>query len=351
MSRIHRPSRTLATLTAAVILGAGGGAGAALAIDGGSPVATRVVTTTAAATMEASATDGGALTVNEVYRRARQGVVDITVKSGSGTAEGSGFVLDRDGDIVTNQHVVDGASPIELKFADGTSASAKVVGADASSDLAVVRVSGVDAAKLQPLTLADSSKAQVGNGVIAIGSPYGLEGSVTVGVVSALGRSIDSPNHYTISGAIQTDAPINHGNSGGPLLDSSGDVIGVNAQIESNSGENTGVGFAIPSNTVKSVAGQIVSGGQVSHPFLGVQLSDGEAGATVAAVTSGGPAAGSGIQKGDVVTAIDGTAVASSDEAVSAIQSRSAGDEVTVTVRRADGSHDVQVKLGDRPSS
>ncbi|MEA2451227.1 MAG: hypothetical protein QOG63_3159, partial [Thermoleophilaceae bacterium] len=260
-------------------------------------------------------------------------------------------VLDRQGDVVTNQHVVDGARSIEVRFADGTKASAKVVGSDASSDIAVVRVSGVDSSTLQPLALGDSSKAQVGNGVIAIGSPYGLKGSVTVGVVSALGRSITSPNHYTISGAIQTDAPINHGNSGGPLLDSQGEVIGVNAQIESNSGENTGVGFAIPSNTVKSVAGQIVSGGQVSHPYLGLQLADSQAGVTVAAVTSGGPGAGAGLQAGEAITAIDGQAVASSDELVSAIQAHRVGDRVTLTVQRGGTSRQVQVTLGDQSAS
>jgi putative serine protease PepD len=275
-------------------------------------------------------------------------VVDIKVSTGQGTAEGSGFVVDQNGEIVTNQHVVDGAGSIEVQFADGTKATAKVVGADASSDLAVIRVSGVDSSKLQPLTLGNSSGVEVGSSVVAIGSPYGLEGSVTAGVVSALGRSISAPNNYTISSAIQTDAPINHGNSGGPLLDSQGRVIGVNAQLESNSGENTGVGFAIPSNTVKSVVDQIVSGGKVSHPFVGLQLSDAEAGATVAAVTAGGPAADAGVQRGDVVTAVDGKPVDSSNAVVAAVQSHKAGDHVVLTVRRGSGTEQVHVTLGDR---
>jgi putative serine protease PepD len=359
VSPMPRPSRTVATLSAALVLGAGGGAGAALAIDGGS-------TTTSVVTTEAAASSSPEMSVNSVYRRARQGVVDITAKSqsspaaafggpesssGGTTAEGSGFVLDKDGDIVTNQHVVDGASSLEIKFADGTSAPAKLVGSDASSDLAVVHVSGVDSSKLQPLTIGDSSKAQVGEEVVAIGSPYGLAGSLTAGVVSALGRSITSPNHYTISGAIQTDAPINHGNSGGPLLDSSGAVIGVNAQIESDSGENTGVGFAIPSNTVRSVAEQLVSGGHVSHPFLGLEVSDGEAGAVVGAVTSGSPADDAGLKAGDVVTAIDGKAVRSSAELVGAVQSHHAGDKVTLTVHRGSSTRDVSVTLGDQSAS
>jgi putative serine protease PepD len=315
-----------------------------------------VLTSTQAANVASASSDTAALTVNGVYRRTKQGVVDIVVKSGGGgpgpggggTAEGSGFVIDKSGDIATNQHVVAGAGSIQVRFADGTKASAKVVGADASSDLAVVRVSGVPTSKLQPLTLANSSGAAVGNSVIAIGSPYGLAGSVTVGVVSALGRSISSPNHYTISGAIQTDAPINHGNSGGPLLDANGDVIGVNAQIESDSGENTGVGFAIPSNTVKTVVNQILSGGQAKHAFLGLQLADGDGGATVAAVTAGGPAANAGLKVGDVVTAIDGMGVSGSDALVSAVQAHRVGEKVTLRVRRGGGTSDVVVTLGNR---
>jgi putative serine protease PepD len=214
----------------------------------------------------------------------------------------------------------------------------------------VIRVTGVDSSKLQPLTLGDSSKAQVGAGVVAIGSPYGLEGSVTVGVISALERSIQAPNHYTIAGAIQTDAPINHGNSGGPLLDSNGRVIGVNSQIESDSGDNSGVGFAVPSNTVQRVVKEILAGGQVQHAFLGLELGDAASGgAQVAAVTSGSPAATAGVKTGDVVTAVDGKAVAGADDLVSAVQAHSPGDAITLTVRSAGGgTHDVRVTLENR---
>jgi putative serine protease PepD len=257
MPRTLPPSRTAATLLAALLLGAGGGAGAAAALDGGTQV-TRTVTSPQADTKVTA--DTGTTTVNSVYERSKQGVVDITVNSQGSRAEGSGIVLDQKGDIVTNQHVVEGAATIEVRFANGTKASANVVGEDASNDVAVVRVTSVDATELHPLGFGDSSKTAVGNGVIAIGSPYGLQGSLTVGVVSALGRSITSPNSHTQSGVIQTDAPINPGSSGGPLLDSQGNVIGMNAQIESASGGNTGVGFAIPSNTVRSVAEQILSG-------------------------------------------------------------------------------------------
>jgi putative serine protease PepD len=243
--------------------------------------------------------------------------------------------------------VVDGATSIQVTFADGTKAPAHVVGQDASSDVAVVRVN-VDSSKLTPLTIADSSKVQVGSGVIAIGSPYGLSGSLTVGVVSALNRTITSPNNYSIPGAIQTDAPINPGNSGGPLLDANGDVIGMNSQIESNSNSNSGVGFAISSNSVRRVAERLASGGKVSHPYLGVALTNGSGGATASSVASGSPASKSGIQSGDVVTAIDGRLIGSADELVGAIQSHQAGDAVTLTVKRTGQTQQVKVTLGNR---
>jgi putative serine protease PepD len=328
----------------------GGGVGASLAVDEGTST-THVIGTPSAMVAPAASTSAG-LTINAIYRRAKQGVVDIVATTGGGgKAEGSGFVVDKQGDIVTNQHVVDGASALEVRFADGTRASARLVGQDASSDLAVIRVTGVDSSKLQPLTFGASASAEVGAGVIAIGSPYGLAGSLTVGVVSALGRSIQAPNHYTIAGAIQTDAPINHGNSGGPLLDRNGRVIGVNSQIESGSGDNSGVGFAIPSSTVQRVVKQILAGGSVQHAFLGVQLGDAAGGAVVGDVTSGSPAASAGIQKGDLVTALDGTAVTGADSVVSAVQSHSPGDALTLTVRGHGGERSVRVTLADRPST
>jgi putative serine protease PepD len=243
--------RRIATIGATLLVGAGGGVGASLAVDQGT-------TTTQVAAARPVAATSNPLTVNAVYRRAQQGVVDLVATSPTGRAEGSGFVIDSGGDIVTANHVIAGAGSIQAKFADGTTVSARLVGADPSTDLAVVRVAAP--AKLSPLSLADSSKAQVGSGVIAIGSPYGLTGSVTVGVISALGRTIPAPGGTEIAGAIQTDAPINPGNSGGPLLDMAGRVIGVNAQIESSSGDNSGVGFAIPSNTVQRVVHDLLAG-------------------------------------------------------------------------------------------
>jgi putative serine protease PepD len=188
--------------------------------------------------------------------------------------------------------------------------------------------------------------------VVAIGSPYGLEETVTSGIVSALGRTIDSTNGYSIPGTIQTDAAINHGNSGGPLFNLRGQVIGVNSQIESESGGNTGVGFAIPSNTVRSVVDQLIAGDQVEHAYLGVSLqaTTDTGGAEIGSVTGGSPAAKAGLETGDVVTAFDGDSIDSADALSAAVSSKSPGDEVSVTYTRSGESHTVQVTLGTRPS-
>src|SRR3954469_21767382 len=293
------PRRTTAALVAvALASGAGGAAVYGLAGGGSSSTTTALATPAPTAHPAAAVKTSGGLSVNQIYRQANAGVVDIKVRqsssagpdqfgggngngNGSGQesqAEGSGFVIDSDGHVATNQHVVDGATSITVTFADGKTASAKVVGTDPSTDVAVIKV---DAPKseLHPLTFDDSNGVEVGDGVVAIGSPFGLEETVTTGIVSALNRTIQAPNNFTISGAIQTDAAINHGNSGGPLLDSSGQVIGINSQIESDSGGNDGVGFAIPSSMVQRVAQELVSGGKVAHAYLGVQLSDGTSGA------------------------------------------------------------------------
>jgi putative serine protease PepD len=341
------PRRTFATLAAILALGAGGGGAVALALDGGSKTVERVEVAPSARSTNVGS--GSALTVNEIYRRSRQGVVDITVTQGPSRAEGSGFVVDKRGDIVTNQHVVAGGGAIQVEFADGRKASARVVGDDPSSDIAVIRVS-VPSSALQPLAFGDSSKVQVGDGAVAIGSPFGLAGTVTTGVVSALGRSIKAPNNYTITGAIQTDAPINRGNSGGPLLDANGNVIGVNSQIDSNSGDNSGVGFAVSSNTARRVAAALIAGKQVAHPYMGVSLTDASGGAGIADVKSGSPADRAGLRRGDVVTAIGGTSVASSDAAVSAINARKPGDRVAIAFRRNGQGHEVSLTLAERPS-
>src|SRR5436190_17745376 len=243
----------------ALLIGAGAGVGSYAAFGGKGGTTTTIVQQAAAQGSPTANTKG--LTVNGVYRTAGPGVVEITTTtssssgdspfpfggsgSGQSQAQGSGWVYDSNGDIVTNDHVVQGATKVSVTFADGSKYKATVVGTDPSTDLAVLKVDA-PASKLHPLSLGDSSNLQVGDGVVAIGSPFGLEETVTSGIVSALDRSISSANSFTIPGVIQTDAAINHGNSGGPLLDLGGDVIGVTTQIESESGGNDGVGFAIP---------------------------------------------------------------------------------------------------------
>ena len=343
---------------AALVIAAGTGAATYAALDDGG--------TTAVAPSSSSGTaqtvKDGALTIGQVYDRTNASVVEITVTTqapaegpmGSGTAQaqGSGFVYDSSGHVITNAHVVDGAESAKVRFADGKTYDATVVGVDASTDLAVLKVEAPSSA-LHPLELADSSQAAVGDVVVAIGSPFGLENSVTTGIVSALGRSMKAPNGYTITGSIQTDAAINHGNSGGPLLDLDGKVVGVNAQIESESGGNDGVGFAIPSSTVKSIVTQILEDGSVQHAYLGVSVTaaaDGTAGAQLAEVRSGTPAAEAGLQAGDVLTAVDGDAVSSAAALQSAIDARKPGDRVILDYLR-DGAHrTVTVTLGTRPS-
>jgi len=353
----------------AVVLGTGfaAGAGTLAAVDRGSSTTTVVRAAAAPATASnAAATAAGALSVNQIYRRDRAGVVEITATtaggatqqtfpfgggggSGSSSAQGSGFVLDTDGHIVTNQHVVDGATSLTVRFADGFQTKATVVGSDASTDIAVIKVE-VASSKLDPLVLGDSSALQVGDGVVAIGSPFGLEETVTTGIVSALDRAITSPSRYSISGVIQTDAAINHGNSGGPLLNLQGEVVGVNAQIESDSGGNDGVGFAIPSATVRGVAAQLIASGKAEHAYLGVSIGDGSGGATIGSIRSGTPAAKAGLKVGDIVTAFDGHAVTSAAGLESAISAASPGKQVTLNVRRSGKDTTVQVTLGTRPT-
>jgi putative serine protease PepD len=361
---MDRPGRTsFAALAAAAAIGAGGGvAGYALA-DGGNASAAGTAAPTSTAQPAASTTK--TLSINQIYRQDGPSVVDVTVTTassdssggypfgggGTSTAEGSGFVYDSAGHVVTNAHVVEGATTAKVELSNGRTYDATVVGTDESTDLAVLKVDA-PASELHPLALADSSHVEVGDGVVAIGSPFGLQETVTAGIVSALDREIDSPNGFTIAGAIQTDAAINHGNSGGPLIDRSGKVIGVNAQIQSDSGDNAGVGFAIPSNTVKSVVSQILSGGQVRHAYLGVSIGDAAGqGAAVQRVQSGSPAAKAGLAAGDVITAFGGDAVHDAAALTAAVAGRSPGDDVTFTYTRDGATHTATVTLGTRPSS
>ncbi|MDP9411363.1 MAG: trypsin-like peptidase domain-containing protein, partial [Actinomycetota bacterium] len=327
------------------------------------------------------------LSVREVYTQDGPGVVsvDVAATSDLGAGGGSGFVVSEAGHIVTNQHVVEGAEDISVRFSGGERREAELVGEDPSTDVAVIKV---DAPKesLRPLTLGDSDAVSVGEPVIAIGNPLDVGISVTTGIVSGLGRPIKAPNDYTIDDAVQTDAAINPGNSGGPLLDSRGTVIGVNAQIASQTGGFEGVGFAVPINTVKDVVKQLIAEGKVVHGYIGVGmfpegvdalaaytgLSERELreeyglpanGAIVSDVTPGGPAERAGIRsgeeqeiegvsvpKGDVITEIEGEPVSSADDVIEVVNSRKPGDRLTLTVvTPGEEARTVEVTVGTRP--
>ena len=338
-------------------------------------------------TIGTPADTGGSSTVHEVYTRDGRGVVsvDVAATSDAGPAGGSGFVVDEAGHIVTNQHVVEGAEEISVSFADGVRREAEVVGQDPSTDVALIQVDATRKA-LKPLTLGDSNSVGVGEPVIAIGNPLNVGISVTTGIVSGLGRPIKAPNNYTINDAVQTDAAINPGNSGGPLLDSRGTVIGVNAQIASESGGSEGVGFAVPINTVKSVIRQLVTEGKVVHGYIGVsmyQFSIDELsayaglseraldeqyglpgnGAIVSAVTPDGPAEKAGIRggdekviegipvpMGDVITGIEGDPVSSSEDVIEVVNSVKPGEGLLMTVvTPGEKERRVKVTVGTRP--
>jgi putative serine protease PepD len=357
--------RRAAPIAAALALGAGAGAGVYAGITGGGAAAAKTTHVVASVPAQpASTSTNGAQPLTAIYKQDAPGVVDITVQTTTtsdngffgptqqqGQAEGTGFVYDAKGDIVTAAHVVDGASSIKVTFQDGKTAKATLVGKDNSTDTAVVHVD-VPASELHPLPIGSSSGLQVGQTVAAIGSPFGLPETMTAGIVSALDRTITAPNQYSISGAIQTDAAINHGNSGGPLIDSAGNVIGVNVQIETDSNDNAGVGFATPIDTVKSVADTLIAGGTVQHAYLGVQIADASngAGAQITRVVSGSPADKAGLQVGDVITAIGGKSVANADDLTARVNGYKPGDKVTLTLERNGSSKTVDVTFAQRPS-
>ena len=346
-----------AVAVAAVGLGAGAGLYATLA----PATTTTVVENTAPSERAEAAAASTDLSVSDVYDRAHKGVVDISVtvteddyspyRRGSDSAEGSGFVIDDEGHVVTNHHVVENQGDIEVTFWNGQSYPGRVIGMDRSTDLAVIKVSA-PASELHPLPLADSDEVRVGDSVVAIGSPFGLTQTVTSGIVSALGRQMESPTNYTIGGSIQTDAAINHGNSGGPLLDLRGRVIGVNTQIQSEGGGNDGVGFAVSSNTVREVVPQLVAGQTVQHAYLGVSIapSSSPAGVALTTVVPGGPADAAGLQDGDVVTELDGQELGATIDLSNVIDEHEPGDEIQATYVRDGKSATVTITLGTRPS-
>jgi S1-C subfamily serine protease len=387
---------TLAIVLVAAVVGAVAGGVIGIMLSGGDDPAT-TTSTSAAATPASSlpptttrpAARGGR-TAEQIYRDDAPGVVVITdtqtrvipstffsppTRQQVG-ALGSGFVVDEHGDILTNDHVVQQATQIRVGFSDGVTYPAKIVGTDPASDLAVIRVKAPTSA-LRPLGFDDASAIQVGDPVYAIGNPFGLDRTMTAGIVSATGRDIRSPNGLTIPDAIQTDAPINHGNSGGPLLDRFGRVIGVNAQIQGGTVDaNVGVGFAISSATAESVARQLIAHGRAEHAWLGVQVETIDPtlaqivrglpahGAVVARVVKGSPAAKaglaaadrqvtvngvSGLLGGDTIVGLDGHSVTTSTQLADAVARHKPGDKLEFEVVRGGKTRTVEVTLGNAP--
>ncbi len=303
---------------------------------------------------------GGALTprrgqtrINAIYASASPAVVSVRTRTGTGT----GFLIDRDGTLVSNAHVVGGANDVAVRFGpNGQSIDAQVLGTDPSSDLAVLKISTSDTPNVRPLGFADSSRVRVGDRAVAIGSPFGLDRTATAGIVSALKREIRAPNGFQIDEVIQTDAPINPGNSGGPLLDDDAKVIGINTQIATGGASrgNVGIGFAVPSNTVRQVVPRLRRGQTIDRPYLGV--SSGPAtpatgdGAVVTSVEPGSPAQRGGLQADDVITSIEGRRVADPADVSAAVNGHSPGDHVTVEVRRDGQAVSLDVELGTRPA-
>ena len=288
--------------------------------------------------------------VRSVYAAASPSVVSVRAGSGSGT----GFLVDGDGTIVTNAHVVGDNQQVQVRFNDdGPLHDARVLGVDASTDLAAIQVDDGAAEGVRPLELADSADVQVGDAAVAIGYPLGLDRTATAGIVSGLERQIQAPNGFSIDRVIQTDAPINPGNSGGPLLNASGEVIGVNSQIATagGSGGSVGIGFAVPANTVRDVLPELKRGATPEHAYLGLSTSPASGGgAQVQQATAGGPAERAGLQAGDVVTRVDGDEVQDPDDIAAAIDDNEPGDEIEVTVQRGGDDRTVTVTLGERPN-
>ena len=384
-------SQIRSSFVAAVLGGALVAAVMVLLDVGGSTKTTTVVQQTPLAGRNASSGTGAALTARQIYKRDAPGVVhvkaqivqrvaspfDLFPQEQRGEATGSGFVVDPNGDILTNAHVIEGASRVTVQFEDNKTTDAKIVGKDTSTDIAVLKVnpSGLN---LHPLEHGDSSHVQVGDPTIAIGNPFGLDRTLTTGVVSALQRRIDAPNGFSIDHVIQTDAAINPGNSGGPLLDAAGRVIGITSQIATGGGGNgnVGIGFAVPINTAKQVIPQIKKSGTVQRAYLGItgltidqslsrlNLST-SSGVLVQTVQPHSPAAVAGVKGGDthanfdgsdialggdVIKRIDNRPVKSMDDVVAVVDAKKPGDTVTLGLLRNGQSKTVTVTLAKRPA-
>jgi putative serine protease PepD len=346
-------------------------------------VTTTIVQTASGTTQPTSFSNSSSgKSIDQIYRQDGPGVVDILVKSrtsgssgglfgssggGYEEGEGAGVVYDDKGYILTDEHVIDNAVQVVVTFQDGRKVAAKVIGSDASSDVGVIKVN-VPSSELHPIRFADSDDAQVGDPVVAIGSPFSLPETVTSGIVSQTGRVIEAPTTpkpYSIPDAIQTDAAINPGNSGGPLLDAQGEVLGLNDQIETDEtnsetgqGQNAGIGFATPSNEDVKVADEIIAGTTVQHSFLGVELqppaaltTNNASSAVVKEVQPGGPAAKAGLQVNDVITKLNSTSITTSNGLISLLARYNPGQTVTLTIDRSGQTKQIKVTLGNRPKA
>jgi S1-C subfamily serine protease len=386
------------------ILGAGVAVGVIAAAGGLENGTDRTVTTVEAVTpssTNAAQSSATGLSAHQIYERDAPGVVFVTSTivqktespfnlfgggetSQKGEATGSGIVINTNGTILTNWHVVENAIKVTVSLTKGQTVEAQVVGKDPSNDIAVLHIH-TDGLTLHPLTLGNSSDVQVGDPVLAIGNPFDLERTLTTGVISALQRQITAPNGFTIDNVLQTDAPINPGNSGGPLLNAQGEVIGINSQIEtggSGSDGSVGIGFAVPINTAKAEIPQLEKGIKISSGYLGLTslTIDGslsalnlpvKSGALVQTVQSGTPAEKAGIKGGsvsvnteagqvsvggDIITSVDGKAVSSSEDLANYVEAKKAGEKVSLGILRASGGgkytkKTVSVTLGERPNS
>ena len=376
----------VASITAAGLLGGGVAfaVGSAIWDDGGTTTVVEAgqATEPPSFTSSTGEEDGGS--ISDIYRRVSPGVIQVTsnvvTESVFGPERqqglGSGFVVDKDGHIVTNYHVIQGASEVFVNFSQDDQLRAKVVGTDPATDIALLKIDG-HRRGLAPISLGDSDEVKVGDEVVAIGNPFGLERSVTAGIVSALQREIVSPNNFPIDQVIQTDAAINRGNSGGPLLNAAGEVIGVNTQIATAGSEgNVGIGFAVPVNTVREVVMELMRTGRVEHPYLGISMQDitddiaglidlPPEGVLVARVVPDSPADDAGIRGGDtsvviegqsylvggdVITHADGLPVSSSDDVRRALGAKKPGETLPLQIRRGDQTLSVNVTLGQAPT-
>jgi S1-C subfamily serine protease len=392
-------------LVPAAALAAAGVVGGAISLAGASALGVGGTTTTvrqvepalggSSPTSFDTVKPGKALTINEIFRRDAPGVVQVTStqvvttndpfnfgvpQTQTQKALGSGFVMDKAGHIVTNYHVVAGARSVEVSFSNSDNMRAKVVGSDPSTDLAVLQIDARSRA-LTPLAFGNSDRVRVGDSVVAIGNPLGYDRSVTAGIVSAVQRAISAPNQFPIDHVIQTDAPINHGNSGGPLIDSRGAVVGVNAQIatgDSGSDGNIGIGFAIPINTVRTVVGQLIKKGKVEHAFIGITAKPvtaeiarlfsfpAKSGLLVATVQPGSGAAAAGLRAGtdtkvvsgeswpiggDLIVSADGAPLSTLDQLRDLIAAKRPGQSISLEVYRGTEKLTIPVKLGRQPSS